>query len=65
MSPKKAIILNIIIALIFAGAIMLSSWLLQDTEHAQTVMYIIIALWFIPSGILTAAGVKRDKNEQR
>ena len=63
MSPKKAVILNIIIALIFAGAIILSSWLLQDTDYAQTVMYIIIALWIIPSGILTAAGVKKGGNE--
>jgi ABC-type bacteriocin/lantibiotic exporter with double-glycine peptidase domain len=64
MSPKKAVVLNIIIALIFAGAILLSSWILKDTKHAMTVTYIIIALWFIPSGILTAAGVRKNKDKQ-
>lgn len=61
MSPKTAVVLNIVIALIFAGAILLSSWILRDTEHALTVTYIIIALWFIPSGLLTVAGIAKDK----
>ena len=65
MTPKKAFVLNIIIALIFAGAIILVSRLLQDSDHVQSVTYLILALWIIPSGMLTAAGIKKDKDEKK
>lgn len=61
MSPKKASTLIIVISLIFAAAIILSSYLLADTQYerlSQTVMYLLIAIWFIPYTLLsmTATG---------
>ena len=57
MSLKKAASLIIAISLLFAAAIILSSYLLNDTQyeqHSQTVVYLLIALWWIPYSILIA-----------
>lgn len=61
MSPKKASMLIIVSSLICAGAILLSTYLMVDTpfeKYSQTVMYLLIALWFIPYSLLsmTATG---------
>lgn len=61
MSPKKASMLIIVVSLICAGAIILSTYLMVDTqfeEYTQTVMFLLIALWFIPYSLLsmTATG---------
>ncbi len=61
MNPKKASTLIIVISLLFAAAIILSSYLLADTQYehlSQTVMYLLIAIWFIPYTLLsmTATG---------
>jgi len=61
MNPKKASFLIIVISLFFAAAIIVSSYLLGDTQYepySQTVMYLLIALWFIPYSALsmTATG---------
>ena len=58
MTAKKATVLNILISLLFAAAIVISSALVADTETAETMTYILIALWFIPFAYLTGRGVK-------
>jgi hypothetical protein len=58
MSPKKAAFLNIVISIIFATAIVFSDFLLEGSQYNQTVMYSLIALWFIPFSLLTIAGVR-------
>jgi len=61
MSSKKAAFLNIANALIFAGTILLSGFLLQGSEHKQTIMYLLIALWFIPFSYLSTIEHKNKK----
>ena len=45
MSSKTVPLLQIGIALIFAGAILLTSYLMDNSNQSQTVMYILIAIW--------------------
>lgn len=40
-------------ALMHAAAILIASFLLRGTEHQQTVSFLIIALWFSTSVMLT------------
>ena len=63
MTPKRAALYNIVVALFFAAAIILASYLIADTQyedHAQTVTYLLIAIWFIPFTWLSAA--ENDKS---
>lgn len=55
MDPKKAGMYQIITSLVFAAAILLTSYLLRGTEHGPTVMFILIALWWIPFSIIVAS----------
>ncbi len=48
MSSKKASILNIVTALFFASLIIISSYLMEGSEQKDTIMYLLIAVWFIP-----------------
>jgi hypothetical protein len=61
MDPKKAAFLNIVISTIFAVAVVVSDSLLEGTQHNQTVLYTLIALWWIPFMLLSLAGVKGQK----
>lgn len=61
MDAKKAGVLQIGTALIFAGAIMFLSWILGDSEYAQTMTLILIALYMVPFSILSAVTVKKGK----
>ncbi len=63
MTPQRAATYNIVISLFFAAAILLASYLMVNTqyeEYAQTVTYLLIALWFVPFTWLSAA--KNDKS---
>ncbi|MEZ4726918.1 MAG: permease prefix domain 1-containing protein [Caldilineaceae bacterium] len=63
MTPKRAALYNILVSLFFAAAIILASYLIADTQyehHAQTVTYLLIALWFVPFTWLSAA--EKDKS---
>ena len=66
MNPKQAATLLIIISLIAAAAIMLSSYLLDGRDTSQTVMFLIIAVWFVPFTWLSAraAGKKSGDNSE-
>lgn len=50
-------LLQIVIALVFAGAIIAASYFFPEYYPEST--YIIIALWIIPSGILAAKDVSK------
>jgi uncharacterized membrane protein len=54
MNSKKASLYLIIVSLAAAAAIMLSSFFLKGTESSQTVMFLIIAVWFVPFTWLTS-----------
>ena len=66
MNPKKAATLLIIISLIAAAAIMFSSCFLDGRDTSQTVMFLIIAVWFVPFTWLSAraAGKKSGDNSE-
>ena len=43
-------------ALLFAAAILFSAIVLADTEHHQTISYLILVLWFVSSLLLPGTG---------
>ena len=60
MNSKKASLSLIIISLVAAAAIIVSSYLLEGSDSSQTVTFLIIAVWFIPFTWLAArAGNKK------
>ncbi len=61
MSNKKINFLQIGIALFFAAAIILSNYLMKGSEHSDTVMFLLIALWFVPFLYLS----KLSKNNRK
>jgi hypothetical protein len=64
-SPQQAARLNIFLSLFFGAAIVISTFLIELSpleEHSQTVMYILIAVWFVPFSALSAASGKDDKS---
>ncbi len=64
MKAKKSSRSLIVISLIAAGAILLSSYLLADSDFSQTVTFLIIAVWFIPFTILSGRiASHKSKNE--
>ena len=56
MTPKRAATLNILVSIVFALAMLASSYFLRDTTLSETVLFILIALWWIPFSMLTARG---------
>jgi hypothetical protein len=59
ISQKKLAVLNIIISLIAAGAIMaLSAYWPNSFPNS---MYIVIAIWFVPFGIINGLAAKNSK----
>ena len=48
MDSKKAKLLNIIISLFFALAMIISSYFISDKELSKTVVFMLIAAWLIP-----------------
>ena len=61
MTNKKINLLQIGIALVFAAVIILSNYLMKGAEHSDTVMYLLIALWFIPFLYLSRLANKNKK----
>ena len=56
MDKKRAAVLNIAVSIFFAIAILLSSYMLGDSPASETVMFILIAVWWVPFSYLTARG---------
>ena len=68
MKPKTLAFLLIAVSLAFAGAIVLSSYLLKGSayaHHADTVTYLWIALWWIPFSYLTMKSSKAEGSKKR
>jgi hypothetical protein len=62
MSSKTISLLQIGIALIFAGAILLTNNLMNNSEHSGTATFLLIALWFIPFSYLVKIERKNRKS---
>ncbi len=63
MRPSKYALLNIVISIVFAVAIILSSYLLKNTEYVQYsdhVTYLLLALWFVPFSFFSRAVCSRS-----
>ena len=56
MTQKEIAYLQICLALVFAGAILVSSWLLGDSGQRNTVVFLLIAAWWVPFSALLSAG---------
>lgn len=52
MTTKSISKLQVGIALIFAGIILLAANIMKGSEYSNTIMFIIIALWFVPYSYL-------------
>ena len=61
MSNKKNAVLQLGIALLFAGAILLTSYLMKGSEYSNTATFIFIGLWFIPFSYLVKIKSKKSK----
>lgn len=48
MDHKKAKWANIVIALFFAAAMIISSYYIADKELLKTVSFLLIAVWLVP-----------------
>ncbi len=59
MTNKKEALSSIIISIIFAAAIILSSYLIKGTpyeNHSQTIMFFLTMLWWIPFSLNSLRG---------
>ncbi|MBL4659418.1 MAG: hypothetical protein JKY19_03610 [Alcanivoracaceae bacterium] len=45
--------LNIVMALLFAIAILIAAYVFKNNEYKQTIIFLIIAVWIIPFNYLT------------
>ncbi|MBP7961920.1 MAG: hypothetical protein KBG20_06305 [Caldilineaceae bacterium] len=61
MTPRNNTVSIIIVSLIFAVAIALSTYIFADTGYSQTIMYLLIALWFIPFTLLIRARNQKEE----
>jgi hypothetical protein len=63
MTRKQSAVAIIAVSIFFAIAILISSYLLAETDHGDTAMFILIALWFIPFTYLSAKASKEQSSE--
>ncbi len=61
MSPKKATLSIVIISIVFAAAMIMLSGFWADKAYLQTVILLLIALWFVPFAYLTK--VKKENHK--
>lgn len=61
MSPQKATLSIIIVSIVFAAAMIISSIFLADKAYSQTVILLLITLWFVPFAYLTK--VKKENRK--
>ena len=59
MKPKKIAILNVVMSVIFALVIIISSRLFP--EYYPTSMYVLVMLWVVASGILNSLSINSNK----
>jgi|GEM_PF-3577669 len=51
------------VSLFFAGAMLVSSWLMRGMEMGQTGTYVLLAIWWVPYSVLLAASPCRERSE--
>jgi len=61
MSPKKASLSIVIVSIVFAAAMIISSIYWADKAYLQTVILSLVALWFVPFAYL----IKVKKENQK
>ncbi|MBK6326214.1 MAG: hypothetical protein IPF56_09770 [Chloroflexi bacterium] len=61
MSPQKATLSIVIVSIVFAAAMIISSIFLADKAYLQTVILLLIALWFVPFAYLTKVKKENQK----
>ena len=61
LTPGKAAKLQLGLALLFAVAILAASYFLRDSGYAETVVYTLVALWWVPFTVLLQAEDARRK----
>jgi hypothetical protein len=60
LSPRQTAVLQVVVALFFAAAIIGSSYLLRDSDYQMTVQTLLIAVYCIPFTLLTVAGTRQE-----
>jgi hypothetical protein len=66
MSSKKAAILQIGIALVYAIAIVIMSKILESIEHKDVMTFLFIGMWFVTSTLISLLTDKeRSINKNR
>ena len=63
MNLKNPVVAIIAVSLICAAAIVVASALLQGRESADTVTWILVAIWWVPFSLLMARAAKNVRNE--
>ena len=63
MTKKQIQYLNIIIALVFAAAILLTAWVTAGA-YKDTITWILVTLWLIPFFYLSNYAKQRSEGEQ-
>lgn len=53
MDSKKAKLAMIFVSIFFALAMIISSYFIDDKDHATTVVFLLIAVWFVPFSYLS------------
>ena len=58
MNKKTKAYINIGISILFAAAILISSSIIEDKNNSNTMMYLLIAIWFVPYSYLNMESKK-------
>lgn len=61
-SPKRNGTLIILVSLAFAAAMLLTSFFMADSPHRETVVFLLIAVWWIPFTYLSARSAPRCRS---
>ena len=61
MDSKRISQLQIGIALIFAGIVFLLGILMKGSEHYQTIIFVLFAIWFVPFSYYEKIKTKNSK----
>ena len=55
ITPRQRAFWLIGVSLLFAALMLASSWILRDSEHGQTLVFFLIAVWWVPYSLLATA----------
>lgn len=63
MTTKRATYANVLISIVFAAVMIGSAIMINDKDTSQTVVLILIAIWFVPFLYLAKAQKRKSPNE--